>query len=351
LEKIEMKKTLVAVAALAAVSGAMAEATLSGAVNAGMSSWSDNGIIATTSFKAFGDRNSQTGDSFVTFSGSEDLGDGLKASFKLEPRVHVSGYDTGAANAVIGGGANSMFGANREAWVGVGGAFGSIHIGNNYSPMFIQAVAPYDVNGSTNSPGYLVSNLTTFNNTNSIEYVAPTLVQGLSLQLNKNYGHASTLAASATGNAGDATGYGLTYASSGFSVSYAGNTAKNTALSDGINTVAAASTTSDLVKSAWGLSYDFGVAKVSAQNATAKLSTSNSVAYGYGVSVPVGALKFTASYSTLDNTGTSPDYVGTQYGGYYAFSKKTSAYLLLSKVTSSTAKTLSINTLGLVHNF
>ena len=148
-----------------------ADVTITGSINQTFSSWNDNGVILNVgTVNAVGDRLAATGDSFLTFAGSEDLGDGLKASFKLEPRANISGKDATTAG---------LFGANREAWIGLSGAFGTVHLGNNYTPLFLRSVAAYDVNGSTNAPGYLVSNITTFNATNSIDYTAPKFIDGL----------------------------------------------------------------------------------------------------------------------------------------------------------------------------
>lgn len=72
-----------------------ADVSISGSVNQTIGSWNDSGVlIKDNKFSAIGDRNLATGDSLITFAGSEDLGDGLKASFKFEPRINISGSDT-----------------------------------------------------------------------------------------------------------------------------------------------------------------------------------------------------------------------------------------------------------------
>lgn len=125
-----------------------ADVSVTGTVNLSVGNWKDDGIVEkndkSNSFTALGDRNLASGDSLLTFAGSEDLGDGLKASFKFEPRVNISGKDVSESAQ------KGLFGENREAWIGLSGAFGTVHLGNNYTPLFLQSGSGYDPNGFTN---------------------------------------------------------------------------------------------------------------------------------------------------------------------------------------------------------
>ena len=209
----------------------------------------------------------------------------------------------------------------------------------------------------------LGSNVTTFNAGNSIDYNAPKFIDGLGIQLNKNFGRASTITSAATNaNAGDSVGWGVSYSVSGFSAGLAGEITKNAALSDGIDFlvgdksyIASASPSNDLKKTGYGISYDFGVAKVSFQGLDAKLGSASSKTYGYGVTVPVGMVSLKAGFSSLNNTGSGTykdDYEAYQVGANYALSKRTSAYLLFSQTKNTTDNTkLNINAVGVVHNF
>jgi hypothetical protein len=320
-----------------------ADVSITGSINQTYSSWKDNGVVANIgTVNAVGDRNTATGDSYLTFSGSEDLGDGIKASFKVEPRVNISGKDA----------SSGLFGANREAWIGLSGAFGNVRLGNNYTPLFLRSVAAYDVNGSANAPGYLVSNITTFNATNSIDYIAPKFVDGLGIQLNKNTGRSGSLSAKDT-TAGDSVGWGISYNAGALSIGIAGETTKNTKLDDYVNTVANASITENLKKTGYGASYNFGVAKVSINGLKSTLGSSYVDSFGYGVSVPFGAVTLNASSSSLKDKGlVNVEHSAYQAGLNYAFSKRTSAYLLINNVKNTTKNTaLNINSLGVVHNF
>jgi predicted porin len=65
--------------------------------------------------------------------GTEDLGDGLKASFLLE-----SGFDSDTGRSTQAG---SMFG--REAWLGLEGGFGRVRLGNMGATAMYYATADY----------------------------------------------------------------------------------------------------------------------------------------------------------------------------------------------------------------
>lgn len=130
-----MKKTQVALAALALVAStaAMAEVTIYGALDAAVGH-SNNG--KGTYFDGTG---SWTAPSHLGFKGSEDLGGGLKASFVLETGVSlnngtaVSG-GTGGATAQANG-AGALF--TRVSTVGLSGDFGAVNFGQQLSPFII----------------------------------------------------------------------------------------------------------------------------------------------------------------------------------------------------------------------
>ena len=331
-----------------------AEVTLTGTVNQTYT----NTSFGTTSSTTIGSRLGATGDSFITFAGSEDLGDGLKASFKIEPRVNMNGSDsilkvtnatTGADQGTVAG-SGSIFGANREAHVDLSGAFGSVAIGNNYTPMFLLAVAPYDVNGSTNAGGYMVSNVASFNATNSIAYTLPKLVDGLSIQVALNK------AGTTNTSAGNSTGYGLSYSTGGFSAGFAGETTTNGTLQfvNQSGALAGVGTgTTDVTKTAYGASYDFGAAKVALQGVNAKNTADKIDTMGYGVHIPFGSFALNLSSSTMNTTvgsAAATKYTGMQIGANYALSKRTSVYFLNADY-KATAANLKQTSVGVSHSF
>jgi predicted porin len=109
-----MKKSLIALAVLAASGAALAQSsvTLSGTVNLG--------VVKTTGASAKLD--AANGASQIVFSGSEDLGGGLKANFRLAQRFSPeSGWNDGALNS------RPTF--QGESTVGLSGAFGAVKLG------------------------------------------------------------------------------------------------------------------------------------------------------------------------------------------------------------------------------
>ena len=122
-----MKKSLIAIAALAAAGAAAAQSsvTMYGQVNTGYEhSKTDttiDGVKTTT--KTTGFQNDQVKSSRLGFKGEEALGNGLSATFALE-----MGFDS--ANGEF---AESAF--NRKATVGLKGAFGEVRIGKDSTPM------------------------------------------------------------------------------------------------------------------------------------------------------------------------------------------------------------------------
>jgi predicted porin len=113
LEKIEMKKTLVAVAAMAVVTGAMANVTIGGLVDQAVSSAKATtaaGVTTTTKSIA----PVVNGASELFFTGSEDLGDGLKASFRLGLNMTA---DDGPLSVAYGAGKSTASATSTSGFV------------------------------------------------------------------------------------------------------------------------------------------------------------------------------------------------------------------------------------------
>ena len=120
-----MKKTLIALAAVAATSAAFAQSsvTLSGKVNIGLQK--------TGSAKTALAGGADGSDSRLIFAGTEDLGGGLKARFHLE---HGFKPDTGELDNAT----NKMF--QRQAYMAVGGGFGEVRLGRQYTLGFFGSI-------------------------------------------------------------------------------------------------------------------------------------------------------------------------------------------------------------------
>lgn len=128
-----MKKSLIAMAVLAASGAAMAQSsvTLYGVVDANVT-WEDNGAQSVTRM----DTGRLNGSRFG-FKGSEDLGGGMSAIFTLE-----SGFnpDTGAQ-------ADAARFFNRQSFVGLATGFGTVKLGRQMTPVYANA-ATFDAMGN-----------------------------------------------------------------------------------------------------------------------------------------------------------------------------------------------------------
>ena len=120
-----MKKSLIALAVLAASGAAMAQSsvTLYGVVDANLT-WEDNGATSVTRMDTGRLNGSRWG-----LKGSEDLGGGMSAIFTLE-----SGFnpDTGAQ-------ADAARFFNRQSFVGFVSGFGTVKLGRQMTPVYANA--------------------------------------------------------------------------------------------------------------------------------------------------------------------------------------------------------------------
>jgi len=136
-----MKKTQVALAALALVAStaAMANVTIYGTLDAAITN-TNNGKGT-----AFDGTGSWTAPSHLGFKGSEDIGGGMKANFQLETGVSLN---NGAATS---GGFGSYRGGSlftRVSTVGLSGDFGSLTFGQQLSPFIVTTAVGTAGNGA-----------------------------------------------------------------------------------------------------------------------------------------------------------------------------------------------------------
>jgi predicted porin len=334
LEKIEMKKTLVAFAAMAAVTGAMAEVTIFGIVDQGynMTSTKTAGVSAKTTAVGGAYTGSELG-----FKGSEDLGGGLKASFQIHFAPNVDGVPP--TNTTVGATSPTAY----QSHVGVSGGFGAVKLGQYFSPMFFHN-ATFDATGAS-AFGYNVANGVnpTFALTsNAIQYDLPTLVQGLSASYMMAKGE---VARPATTALNDVSNIRLMYSTGPFSAGI------STATKKGI----AGASTKD---SGTGVSYDLGMAKLM-YNATSSKATGATVATkgsNIGISIPFGAttLNYTST-SSKNTSAANAESSGSLIQAIYALSKRSSLIFQngSTKITSGTSNgdTTKGTSVALWHSF
>ena len=129
-----MKKSLIALAVLAASGAASAQSnfTLYGVVDASLAHEKGDGSVRKLN-------SGQLNGSRLGVRGTEDLGGGLKGAFQIE-----NGFNIDTGTQAQGG---RLFG--RQAWVGVEGHFGAVRLGRQYTPLGNVAdmigTKPYDV--------------------------------------------------------------------------------------------------------------------------------------------------------------------------------------------------------------
>jgi predicted porin len=264
-----MKKTLVALAAVAATS-AFAQVSLTGALGF------DYGRHAGTT----GFENADAGSTNLAFTSIEDLGGGLKAKVYMQQRY----------NATSGANANSSGRALQNVYLNLSGGFGSI----SYGRILTGNLGAFDAFGEygTNSGQYGDIENVGNRHDNVIAYSSPKF-NGLSVDL------ATTVNPGATPEYSYAR---ITYSAGPFAASYGQD--KNVAnVATGTN-------------KAIGLSYDLKSAKVFLLNGD-NMGVKNTVV---GVAVPMGKATLKASTTSGDS-----DRI-TSVGADYALSKTTGLF-------------------------
>jgi len=126
-----MRKTQVALAALALVasSAALADVAIYGSLDGSVA----GGTGTSTNFDGAGN----WAGSIMGFKGSEDLGNGMKASFNLQHGLNIG--SGGQANGGLG--ATRTF--NRQSNVSLSGDFGSVTVGLQLSPFIAGSLGGY----------------------------------------------------------------------------------------------------------------------------------------------------------------------------------------------------------------
>jgi len=319
-----MKKSLIALAVLAASGAAMAQSsvTVFGVVDTGVTyvNGQDNWSGLTSGNNAA---------SRIGFRGVEDLGGGLKANFWLEAGLNT---DTGDGNAAGAGGSGLEF--KRRSTVGLEGGFGEVRLGRELTAAY-NAVSRYDVFGQVGI-GHArqwtnTANLTSTGNrvSNMVTYVSPNF-SGFKASVNYGFGEATTgTPAEYSNRASRYLGAGLTYDNGPLSLGLAGERSNRGSNSVGLNAA------NDITAWALGGSYNLGVVKLAAAYKDSKAkpvvgdSAKLKAAY-LGLSAPVGAAgEVKASYNRYDQRFAGGEKLkADQYAlGYvHNLSKRTALY-------------------------
>lgn len=335
-----MKKSLIALAVLAASGAAMAQSsvTVYGIADIWFGSSKTSGVFHSGAAAQDGVRQTVLQSGGVSGSrwglkGTEDLGGGLKANFVLEQGINLDQGTTGA-------------GFNRQAYVGLSGGFGEVKLGNVYT-------AYDDISGATNSAfdsalaaanNVFVSNGYASNPKNNIYYATPSF-GGFSGAVSYALGENKTATLSAANTVAFHAKYenGPIYAG----VAYQRQKPQGSGASDKFTRING--------------SYDFGAAKLLASYGNVKEAGGEKTnEYHIGVDVPLGgALTLSGGYATSKTKlagATDSKRSGYGIALAYGLSKRTTVYTGIHNSKSKDATgaedgKATIYAVGLKHTF
>lgn len=347
-----MKKTLIAFGALLACAGtvqAQSSVTISGLMDAYAGSMRMAGDPGRTNVLGSGGLTT----SWFGFTGVEDLGGGLNASFKLTSFMRI---DTGSMGRFNG---DPFF--SRDASVGLGGGFGNVQLGRGLAPNFLPTIIANPFGDSfTFSPLVLHANVTTARWTtpttpsdtgwsNQILYSTPSF-GGLKANLHYQFGEQS----SNTGNDGKRN-LGINALYFGGPVTLVGFYERaqiSNPVNPGVITTGGVPDT----KKNWmlGGAYDAGFLKAFLTYGQSKADIANFTGKttSLGVDVPLGGGSVKAGVARTEVSGSYNGTRTTGTVGYdYFLSKRTDVYAMLmhDSVTSLSSGT-SVG-IGVRHRF
>lgn len=319
-----MKKTLLALAAIAASSAAFAQSsvTLYGVVDLSLENVKGDKSVTKVS-------SSNLSSSRLGFKGTEDLGSGLKANFQLESAVSA---DTGAVSG-------NFF--SRQSWVGLAGGFGDLRLGRTDTPigdiagnvLSAQAYDDLKIVGTRAGNDYRRAS-------NAITYFLPALVPGLTASLQYSTGTGTPTAGEVAGSSeGRGYGLGVKYAagplSAGIGYQYAKDETAGTAVRNKANATLAYA------------GVDFGAAKVTAYYNAETGDTARLKVYGAKVAVPfspefslIAGASIARNIDGVKEAGDNAEIVTIK--GIYSLSKRTSVYGMFTNVNNNLASTADV---------
>ena len=339
-----MKKTLIALATLAAATGAMAQSTVTlfGVADAAVQ-YTKTGAAKKTAMATSALNSSRFG-----VRGEEDLGGGMKAGFHLEAGIANDSGAGAATNtnnqtvtALASAGTQGLT-FNRRSTLSLMGGFGELRVGRDYTPLFwTQTVYdPFGTNGVGASQANASANpatlLTGVRASNSIGYISPSF-NGFAVQVQTYLGENASNDALGK-KTGSGNGLRATYAQGPVSVALAAakyDTALNTT-HEGTN---------------FGASYDLGMVKLTGLYSTDE-DTGAAKVKGYlvGLTAPLGAGVAKLAFSNAKQ-GTTLDTDKFAAGYVYSLSKRTSIYTTIANTKPKTGDKTTGFDLGVSHAF
>jgi predicted porin len=323
-----MKKSLIALAVLAAAGTASAQSsvTLFGIVDATLQHVSNSGGPSVTRLTNSGYNSSRLG-----FRGTEDLGGGMSASFWLEAGVNNDdgqGAATNSNNQASGAGAavagRQGLTFNRRSTVSLAGGWGELRLGRDYTPQFwnLTVFDPFGTNGAgtTQTLNSIITGVTSVRASNSIGYFLPGNLGGFYGQVQHYRGENASGAA--TSSDGNGNGLRLGYAAGPFNVALALSRTKYAAGNVKQNNI--------------GAQWDFGMAKLIGHYSRDTNGALDAKGWLLGTLVPVGAGEIRLAYSRYrtDAAG-DPTSKKLALGYVHNLSKRTALYATYARVKNS----------------
>lgn len=290
----------------------------------------------------------QMGGSSLGVKGSEELTEGLNASFLIEMSPAVDDNSTGAAG---------MW--NRQSYVSLNGGFGALRIGKQYSQAFnnVVGVDPGGATGIAGNASYCVllayskcieGSDAPLRQNNALQYDLPELAAGLKAGFTLVFGEADTV--KDPKKSGDGYGINLSYASGPLYAGITYDEVKNTGI--GLLSEDSISTAGKNELTTMSASYNLGMAKISINNSKMKVG-SKSIDNTFGsVSVPFGGnANVWASIGEGKAAGNKHD--GYQLGLNFALSKRTIIYAQTGQLELKAATKVQVSgsALGIHHSF
>ena len=366
---------------MAAVSGtsfAQSSVSISGRIDLGHANikTTPDGADATKVTSLAGDQHGRT-TSRLTFSGVEDLGGGLKAAFNYEAKLNP---DSTSADGI---------GGTRNMFLNLSGGFGSVTIGTYLNPFDAVrgfSAATYSAPGGdflanhTNIVGQfvteadltalgapsadaktglaLLSNGISGRSTNSVGYTSPSF-GGVTASI--GFSQEKTSTGSTALNKVNGMIGSLAYAAGPLNARLAFGEGKAS-----LATSAANLTSSKGSDTAFGVSYDLGVAVPYIQHETTKTTLTSlagtaltegnvlkSAATELGAKFPMGALTpyVTVGNGKLKFDGEEIKTSSYQIGTTYDLSKRTSLYAAAGQIKLKEVAKTNGYKVGLIHNF
>jgi len=357
-----MKKSLIALAVLAAAGSASAQSsvTLFGIVDATLA-WGKGSAADRFQLTNSGYNSSRLG-----FRGREDLGGGMFATFWLEATVNNdngTGGGTGLNNQASGGGATgtcTVSGAtpavvgvpvtctstvalngtqgltfNRRSYVSLGGNWGEVLMGREYTPQFwnLTVFDPFGTNGvgTTQTLNSIITGVTAVRASNAIQYSLPRNLGGFYGQAMYYLGE-NLKTGAATEDDGHGYGVRVGFASGPFNVALAMSRTEYAA--------------GDVRQNNIGGQWDFGVAKLMGHISRDEAGATDGSGWLIGALVPVGPgeIRVAASqYKTDVVAGTDPRARKLALGYVHNLSKRTALYATYARVKNNGASASALN--------